>query len=207
MKAVLVEALLVAALGAAVAFAANALSPRGLKLSRDYFPARFVQATNARPATAQAGTTNKPSASELLASRVKELGFQLFDTSKVTELFKDPKYQQSQLMFIDARNAEQYQEGHIPGAYEFDYYHPEAQLATVLPLCQIAERILVYCHGGDCEDSILAAGFLRDATQLPPDKFSIYRGGFTEWATNNLPVETGARGSGILRQPTTSTPK
>lgn len=206
MKAVLVEALLVAGLGVAVAFAANALSPRGLKLTRDYFPTR-LQPTNAGPVTAQTGATNKLSPADLLAARVKELGFHLLDTTNVTELFKDPGYQQNRIVFVDARDPQQYDEGHIPGAYQFDYYHPESQLAAVLPLSQIAERVIVYCHGGDCEDSLLAAGFLREAGQLPAEKFSIYRGGFTEWYTNNLPVELGARGSGTLRQSPTSAPK
>jgi rhodanese-related sulfurtransferase len=196
-KTVLLEALVVAAVGAVLAFAANALSPRGLRLSRDYFPAS-LQKTNAGPSV-QSGTTNKVSAAELLAARVKELGFQLLDTPGARQWHNDPAYQQSQTIFIDARDGEQYQEGHIPGAYEFDYYHPEAQLSTVLPLCQIAQRVLVYCHGGDCEDSILAAVFLRDAGQVPAGKFAIYGGGFTEWSTNNLPVETGLRGSGLLR--------
>ena len=65
-------------------------------------------------------------------------------------------------MFIDARDEAHYREGHIPGAYEFDPYYPEKYFPTALPPCQAAEQIVVYCHGGDCDDSESAALTLRD---------------------------------------------
>ncbi|HWI57095.1 MAG TPA: rhodanese-like domain-containing protein [Bacillota bacterium] len=196
---------MVAILGATVAFTANALSPRGLKLSRNYFPkpAPSVPAiTPAAPATnagPKAGATNTASPAELLAARLREKGLVLVDSNRVSELFRDPRWEQDLVVFIDARDDPHYQGGHIPNAYQFDYYHPENYLATVLQVCQIAERIVVYCNGGNCEDSELAATMLRDAG-IPKDKLLVYGGGMTEWTTNGLPVELGQRKSGNLRK-------
>ena len=69
----------------------------------------------------------------------------------------------------------------------------------VLPVCQKAEQIVVYCNGGDCDDSETAALLLRDVG-IPNQKLFVYGGGMAEWITNSLPVETGARNSGNLRK-------
>ncbi len=202
MKAILLEAVVVALSGAVIAFAANAISPRGLKISRNYFPISLphdVASTNQLKQVARG--TNTPSPAELLARRVKELGFQLVDTPRMIELFKDPTYELGQIAFIDAREEGRYAEGHIPGAYEFNYYRPEPHLPTILPICQVAQRIVVYCNGGDCDDSILTATFLRDSAQVPAEKIWIYGGGFTVWSTNGVPVELGSRRSGTMRNP------
>ncbi len=202
MKRVLLEALIVALTGAVLAFAANAISPRGIKLTRNYFPVRISPAlarTNHVQNAAQG--TNAPSSTELLVDKVKQLGFKLIDISRTSELFRDPGYEMGQIAFIDAREDGKYEQGHIPGAYEFDYYHPEAHLATILPVCQVAQQIVIYCNGGDCDDSLLAAVFLKDSAQVPADKISIYAGGFSGWSTNGVPVELGARKSGVMRNP------
>jgi len=200
-KRVLLEAVLVAAIGTALAFVANALSPRGLKLTRDYFPGSNRTGTSSLPATnsAKAGAganPAKPSAAELALARLKEKGLQVVDCKQAQELFHDPRYTQGTIAFIDARNDEHYQKGHIPGAWQFDRYHPENYLAAVLPVCQMAQQVVVYCAGGDCEDSEFAALFLRDSAQVPGEKLFVFTGGWTEWTERGLPVETGSRNSG-----------
>jgi rhodanese-related sulfurtransferase len=102
------------------------------------------------------------------------------------------------VVFVDARDDQHYQEGHVPGAYQLDHYRPEKYLAPVLLVCQTAHQIVVYCNGGDCEDSEFTAITLRDAGILR-EKLLIYGGGLTEWLTNGLPVEIGPRNSGNLR--------
>ena len=112
-------------------------------------------------------------------------------------LFHDPRFEQGLVVFIDARNDQHYLEGHIPGAYQLDHFYPERYLATVLPVCQTAEQILVYCNGGACDDSLQTAIFLRDAG-IPKERLFVYGGGMTEWMAKGLPVETGPRKSGNL---------
>jgi len=196
-RTVLFEALLVAVIGAAVSFAANALSPRGLALTRDFFgPAtrpgtNIVHGTNA---PAGAGTNSLA----LLAARLESKGVRLANSNQVVALFRDPRFEQSLVVFVDSREDSHYQEGHIPGAYQLDYYRPENYLPTVLPICQIAEEIVIYCNGGDCEDSEFTANLLLSAG-IPKEKLLVYAGGMTEWTTNGLPVEIGVRQSGQIR--------
>jgi rhodanese-related sulfurtransferase len=178
----MLEALLVAGAGVAFAFLANQISPRGLKLTRDY---------------AAAAPAPKPGVS--LEDRLKAQGLNLIKRPEVEALFHDPRAQQNVILFIDARGEEDYQKGHIPGACEFDPYYPEKYVSTVLPLCEIAEQLVVYCTGGDCEDSQAAAVFLRNAG-IPGEKLFVYGGGMTEWETNGLAVERGARNSGDIHE-------
>ena len=198
-KRVFQEALLVAVIGAAFAFGANLISPRGLALTRNYFPADINRPV---PAARDVANTNPPASSpaQLLAARLKEQGLQGVDGRQAAQLFHDPRFQQGSIAFIDARDEQHYREGHIPGACEFDPYHPEKYLATVLPVCQAAEQIVLYCNGGDCDDSESAAITLRDVG-IANRKLFVYLGGITEWTTNGLPVETGGRNSGNLRGP------
>jgi rhodanese-related sulfurtransferase len=194
---ILREALFVAVIGAAFAFGANLVSPRGLALTRNYFPAGISRPV---PAARDVANTNPPvsSPAQLLAIRLKEQGLQWVDGRQAAQLFHDPRFQQGSIAFIDARDEQHYREGHIPGACEFDPYYPEKNFATVLPVCQAAEQIVVYCNGGDCDDSESAASALRDVG-IANQKLFIYTGGITEWTTNGLPVEIGGRNSGNLR--------
>ena len=195
MKAVLLEGLLVAILGGALSFAANALSPLGLKLSRNYFPAKIALPAGTN-ATAIRATAD--SGQDQLAARLQAEGFGLFNSNQVAQLMADPRFGLNLVLIIDARDDEHYQKGHIPGAFQLDHYHPEKYLATVLPLCVQAEQIVLYCHGGDkCEDSEFTAILLRDAG-IPKEKLFVYGGGITEWCANANQVETGLRKSGQL---------
>jgi len=199
-RTVLLEGVVVALAGALFGFAANAISPRGLVLTRNYFPGTArsplptATATQLVPGT---GDTNVTVASpaKLLATRLEAKGLQLVDSNQVAQLFRDPRYEQELVVFIDARDDPHYQAGHIPGAYQFDHYRAENYLATVLPVCQSAEEIVVYCTGGDCEDSEFTALTLGDAG-IPKERLLVYGGGMTEWTTNGLPVEIGGRKSG-----------
>jgi rhodanese-related sulfurtransferase len=193
-KNVLREAVLIATVGLVLAFAANALSPHGLKLSRNYSPGSALESAR-RPGNY--ASTNGLSAA-FLEKQFQAEGLQLADSNQVAKAFADPGRDQGRVVFVDARDDEHYQAGHIPGAYQLDHYHPENYLAVVLPVCQIAQKILVYCKGGSCEDSEQTAIFLRDAG-LPKDRLFVYAGGFDEWTANHMPVETGPRNSGQLQ--------
>jgi len=189
----------VAVTGAALAFAANALSPRGLPLTKNYFPGTVaalhrpvIGVTNT--AGAAAATTNSPQ--ELLSARLLADGLQLANSNQVLQLFHDPRREQDGVIFIDARDEDHYRAGHIPGAYLFDRFHPEIYLTNVLSVCLTAEQIIFYCNGGECEDSEHAAIMLRDSISIPKEKLFVYEGGITEWATNGLPIELGQRNSG-----------
>jgi rhodanese-related sulfurtransferase len=200
---VLLESGLLLALGLGFALVANGVSPRGLSLTRNYFPgARRPSARTAAGAKAAtaAGATNltNQSSSDAVAARLREQGLNPIDRQEALQLFRDPQYEQELIVFVDGRDDEHYQAGHVPGAYQLDHYYPERYLPTVLPACQTAQRIVVYCEGGDCEEGEFTALTLKGAG-LPPERLWVYFGGMADWATNGLPVELGARKSGNLQ--------
>ena len=192
LKGIVLEALLVALAGALLAFLANAASPKGLNLTRNYSPTpqHLPPITNSASTQAAAPTN--------LAAQLQAEGLQLADFELVSNLFHSPDYQRGKVLFVDARNEQHYQEGHVPGAYPLDFYHPESHIGTVLPLCLAAQQVIVYCNGGECEDSRFTAILLRDA-QVPKEKLFVYAGGITEWANRAMPVEVGERNSGRLK--------
>lgn len=194
MKKVALEALAVALGGFLLALLLNAVSPRGIHLTRDYFPpSRPVTVSPAGTnATAQHTVTNS------LATRLAAKGLQVADTNQVLKLYQDPGYAGGGVVFVDARNDQSYVAGHIPGAYQLDYYYKEKYLPTVLPVLMSAETIVVYCNGGECEDSELTASLLQQAG-ISPSRIFVYAGGFTEWETAGLPIELQARQSGIMK--------
>jgi rhodanese-related sulfurtransferase len=199
-RTTVVEAAIVVIVGLGAGLAANELSPRGLALSRNYFPVGTNQAPAApKPVQAAPGPagTNEPSAAAQLSERLRGKGLQELKRSQVEILFHDPRAQDGRIIFIDARDEDHYQEGHIPGAYELDPYHPEKELGTVLPICQAAEGVVVYCNGGECEDGDTAAILLQEGG-VPGPKLFVYGEGFAEWEEAHLPVETGARNSGSI---------
>ena len=206
MRESLLEAVLVAGIGAALAFAANGLSPWGLNLRTNYFPGTRptspATSTQPQPTNAAATTTNSPA--ESLAAKLRANGLQLADSNLVAQFFHDPRRDQDGVIFIDARDDEHYAAGHIPGAYHFYHFHPENYLSNVVQVCMSAEQIVFYCNGGDCEDSEHAAITLRDSIGVPKEKVFVYGGGMAEWTTNGLPIEVGARNSGVLTNATQS---
>lgn len=201
---ILGEAVLVAAIGVVLGLAGNWLSPRGLSLTRDYFPAWTpVPAPSEKPtATTDPGesTVENPQATPDPAGDVAlAQGFSFLSHEETVARFQDPRREAELVIFVDARSPEHYREGHIPGAYLFYHYRPEAYLPALLPACQLAEEIVVYCNGGNCEDSELAAASLQQLG-IPAERLRIYREGITRWRAEGLPLEAGERLSGMPAQ-------
>jgi len=89
---------------------------------------------------------------------------------------------------LDARTEDEYERGHIPGALLFDYYQFPRYLEKNAPLLYAGGRIVIYCSSVTCEDSELLA---RELHALDYDSLYVYKGGFSEWKENGLPVEKG----------------
>jgi rhodanese-related sulfurtransferase len=187
---VLLEAAAVALAAAAFAFAANQVSPKGLALGRNYFPGGTNKAV--APLKIPTPATNQEVELPDPDQRLKDKGLQPISRGKVLGFFRDPRFQEGLIVFVDARNKDEYNDGHIPGAYQLDPYHPEQQIAGVLTACQAADVVVVYCTGGDCEDADSTAILLRDAG-IPNAKLFVYGGGYTDWTDNHLAVQEGAQ--------------
>lgn len=180
------EAMVVMVVGIVVALAANAISPRGLRINRDYFKRTAV--TN--PASTTLAVSVPTNAPKSVADRLRAAGLNPIAHDRVVQLHQDAGRQSGLIVFIDARNEELYLGGHIPGAWQFDYYHPENTLSSVLALCMTATNVVVYCHGGDCEDSALSSQFLMQAG-VPAPRLQVYFEGFERWTNSGMSMETG----------------
>lgn len=200
----LAEGALVGMAGLVFGLTANFVSPKGLALGRDYFPGGGHlpgpghSISNALPSQSN---TNQNSLSNEVAqavARLKEKGLQSVNDQRAAELHADPGYALQRIVFIDARDDKHYEQGHIPGAFQFDHYRADNYFPTVLPVCLTAETIVVYCNGGNCEDSEFAAVTLHQAG-VPKEKLFVYVGGMTEWERKGRPVELASRGSGNFR--------
>jgi len=181
---------MVLAAGLAVAVAANAVSPRGLSLSRDYFPKAPSTGTTSFPpsgsvtgnvshpvlgmvptntgATAAVAVAAAPVAAadasqEAVVRRLAGHGLRAVERGEVKALHDNPAYAQEGIVFVDARDDHHYAEGHIPAALSFDRFYPEKYLPVILPACMSAGQVVVYCTGGSCEDSEFAAVALKEA--------------------------------------------
>ena len=202
-KKVVLEAVLVAGIGMALAFVANRISPRRVVLTWNYFGGSNGSVPRSLTAVPRAGAagTNRLAVAERLAAELKQKGLQSIDGAQALQFFHDPRFRQQQIVFIDALNDQEYKEGHIPGAFRFDPYNPAHfadYMAEVLPVCEAAQQVVVYCNGGDCDASERAAQYLVDSG-LSIEKIYIYIGGIAEWKSNRLPVEIGARNAGNQR--------
>jgi len=200
---VLLEALFVVVVGTGIALRANAVSPRGLPRIRhpSLAPAKRTLETGGTSSPLESGRAASPSLGGVatgLAARLESRGLTLVNSNQVEQLFRDPRRDAELVVFVDARDAPQYEDGHIPAAYLLDPYRPEHGLGSVLAVAATAEQLVVYCSGGDCEDSELAAGLLLDSG-IPGSKVMVYGGGLAEWTTNGLPIEVGTRRSGRMR--------
>lgn len=92
-------------------------------------------------------------------------------------------------LFLDARKAEEYKEGHIPGSLNFSALEMDQFAPLVMPkLTDRSQEIVVYCNGGDCTLSLeLAQTLLQQGyTQV-----KVFEGGWPEWKKASYPLQTG----------------
>ena len=92
-------------------------------------------------------------------------------------------------ILVDARTAELYADGHLPGARSLPLGEMDAQLEAFRQEVPTDAVIITYCSGYGCPDSfdqgmrLLAEGW-RDVR--------VFEGGYPDWRDAGLPVEGGA---------------
>ena len=114
----------------------------------------------------------------LLSDPSSPTGIKSISTEQALSLF------QAGVLFVDAREIEEYEEGHIFGAIssedfmDLTFTIEEKQGKTV--------PIVTYCGGGECAKSEeLAYGLLESGF----NQVYIYLGGWTEWEEKGLKIE------------------
>ncbi len=159
-----------------------------INLSRNYFP-QAVRQPSPSDAPAAGGAT-EPGAPELAAEPKSE--FSELSLEDVIALYDDPRSSTGEFVFVDARADGPFRDGHIPGAVQCDYYRSEHNLPGVLDRVYGAQKVIVYCHGGDCDDSLLVC---REFVNLavPMECIYLFRGGWEAWKQSGLPFDQGEK--------------
>lgn len=209
-KKALLQSLIIGVIGVAVGLTANAVRGSGLQLTRNYFVKARMPAKQATPtdsdaasSSATAGATSEPTKdagsttdtqndAENPAANDSHLihPYKNVSVDDVVEILNDPNTEFGLNIFVDARNDQAFERGHIPGAIQFDHYYGHQYLDAVMLAAESAEKIVVYCNGGECEDSIFVCGDLVEAG-VPFDNIYLFAGGWTDWTAGNHPVATG----------------
>lgn len=93
-------------------------------------------------------------------------------------------------LFVDARSAEEYAEGHIAGAVNLPFDDVFKDPARAKSLASGGRPIVTYCGGGDCELSRSLAFSLLDAGQ---HRIAVFTGGLPAWSSGGGDVRKGAQ--------------
>ena len=89
-------------------------------------------------------------------------------------------------LLVDARPAEEYARGHIPGAISLPLESMDPQVITQVLTSE--KTPILYCSGVECEDSLLLALELRN---LGRADVAVFIGGIEVWRSEMLAVEEG----------------
>lgn len=202
LRSLLLEAAVVGVAGLGLGLLANQLSPRGLVLTRDYFGSTTSGTPTGAAAAGPSPTGPSQTASDARgpAPGLNRDGFRTVKLDEALRWQADPRRARGLILFLDARGDRPFRDGHIPGATQFDPFYPEKRLAEVLAACSLADQVVIYCNGGDCTDSNLAARLLREVG-VPVERLAVFVGGISDWKARGAPLEVGERNSGNLRTP------
>ncbi len=93
-------------------------------------------------------------------------------------------------VFVDARDAHEFEEGHVRGAVKLPASEKEELYSVVEPLFPEKPRFILYCHGPDCKMAEKVAELL---IQLDHKDMMIMEAGFFAWEKAGYPVESDGR--------------
>jgi rhodanese-related sulfurtransferase len=94
-------------------------------------------------------------------------------------------------LFFDARRSKVFEEGHVAGARSFPVWESDidARVKAFFEEGQDPNQpIVIYCSGGNCEDSHMLAQKLY---MVGFDNVYVYKDGFPDWEKRGRPVEKG----------------
>ncbi len=95
------------------------------------------------------------------------------------------KFNAGSAVFMDARNSDQYEEGHIRGAISLPWYEVEERFMEVIPTIPPDAHIITYCDGETCRLSHDLALFLHEMGF----QVNVLVNGWSLWKESGLPVE------------------
>jgi len=122
---------------------------------------------------------------QLLAQPEENQGWEKYASS--LEMAKE-KFDSGEVLFFDARSADDYAAGHIRGAQNFPTDEIETQLSEIFDLLIGDKEVITYCGGEECHSSTDLADALRAAGCI---KVWVFYSGWIAWKESGYPVEYG----------------
>ncbi len=156
------EIIILVGISVALAMVVNLLSPKGIALVGQWDTSKGV--ITASPSGPEAW---KPEEINSVA-RAKEI----FDNSNV--------------LFVDARSQDNYEDGHLPGAVSLPVGQFDEQIESFLNQHSPDTPIVTYCSGRTCEDSHNLAQLFSDVGFT---NVSVFIDGFPGWEAQGYPIE------------------
>jgi rhodanese-related sulfurtransferase len=92
-------------------------------------------------------------------------------------------------VFVDAREASEYAEGHIAGALSVPFDDAVRSPALIEPFKKTGKPLILYCSGGDCE---LSKDLAKNMVAEGIRKVLVFTDGMPAWKAAGYPMETGA---------------
>ena len=160
---------------------------RAVVLKRNYFARASVAPVAPVPGPEALGAS-PAAATPATGFSGEHLGIHLARFEEVRDRFENPEPTGELSVFVDARDQGLFDSGHIPGALLVDHYRSDRYLPEVLDIILSADRVIVYCHSSDCEDSVFLSQTLIE-NGIEPDRIFVFQGGFEEWEAQGMPVE------------------
>jgi uncharacterized membrane protein YphA (DoxX/SURF4 family)/3-mercaptopyruvate sulfurtransferase SseA len=116
-------------------------------------------------------------------------GLQKIDVKKALMVFEQ------KIQFVDARAPDVFKDGHIPGAYNLDYYDSEKHFSDFSKKFDKTTPLVVYCQGisgphseDTCETSRLLAELL---TMRGYNRVMLFEQGYAFWEAAKNPIDHG----------------
>lgn len=100
------------------------------------------------------------------------------------------RYFDQSAIFLDARSPEDYEQGHIKGAFNLPQENMEEKFSEVMENIPPERSIVVYCDGENCRSGSDLAVFLLE---FGFTHVKVLVNGWSVWQENHLPVERNPR--------------
>lgn len=98
------------------------------------------------------------------------------------------RFEKDTALFIDARSAFEYQDGHIAGSLSLPLDQVETRYYDMIDRLYDKEMVITYCDGERCDLSHELAVFLQD---MGVEQVRVLFNGWTVWQEAGLPVGRG----------------
>jgi len=190
MRTVILPAVVILLIGTLMGMGFNTLrTDVSINAQRNYF--KIASAPSVTSTGGESATAAAPSVSDSSESGINN-PFASVSLDEMIEIVNGEEILNGEIVIVDARDDDHFAEGHLPGAFQIYNYNVDRDFGVVLPYLDAAEQVVVYCGGGECEDSIFLATELQ-MRGIAFDKLRVFEGGMQEWEAEKLPLEEGSQ--------------